>query len=567
MQLNHLAFNTLPNDVDDNGLSTPSPLAIIGSDPNIQFVVAVIGYPYDPVTEAIVPVYLAGEHFVTSASDTPASTTFLGSSATYGRGVVSPYNFQNQLFSGGEVTGEVAFPSAGAIEVENHDRTLDYLGTYYWAGRKIETYVGLREYISDPAATTFYNFARVFSGSCAKMDRRERSLLFSIRDNTHRLDIPIQTTLYAGTGGLEGSAEISGRPKPLIYGQVRQFEPVLIDASGLLYQFHDGSAQAVDAVRDKGAALSFVANFATSALLIASSPGSGNYSTCLAEGMLKLGASPAGTVTIDARGDNGGTLGYVSTVAGIVEKVVRDHGGFADEDLEIGSFADLNTANSSVVGFATRTEEVKIVEVVGALVASIGGYATFDRVGRLLVGRASEPAGQTPKVTLTTNDLLPEVDGGAFAQTDTEVNVRHQVRVGYKRYWRTLTASDVAGSVSEANRLDFSNEFRYENDEDATIRTAHLLATPLVINSLLDTSAAAASEATRLLNLYGVERGVRNVDLRTGLFRYRPGDVVKIDLDTPLYGLEDGKQFVVSGFIEDLGSGNRDRKITLFLWG
>lgn len=551
------AFCSQPNHSDVTDQSATSPILVLQDDANLQPVYAIIATPYDIDAAAETTVYLSGEAFTTSGSDTPASTQFLGV-------VASPYNFANRLFQGGGLSG-LSVPSAGAIEVENFDRALDAWADYAWSNRTIEVYVGLREYITaDP--TTFRYFGKVFSGVAESVELREKRIFINIKDSRYKLDVPIQTTNYAGTGGLEGDDSIKGKPKPLVYGQVRQFEPVLIDPANLLYQFHDGSAQAVDAVRDKGAALSFVADFANSTLLLASSPGSGNYSTCLAEGMFMLGASPAGAVTGDFRGDNGGTLGYQATTAGIIRKISTEQVGLSASELDLGSFSDLDSSNSSTVGIAVRTEEAKALDAVSRLVSGIGSFITFTRTGKLFLGRASSPGGQTAISTFDDTDIVPEVDGGEFTRTRA-ARPAFRVRLGYKPYWKTLSPNDVVGSVSDADRADFGEAFRYETDEDATLTTTYPDAEILTIDSLLDLSADASAEATRLLNLYATGRNVWSLRILKGLFKYELSDIVEIDLVNNIYGLNTAKQFIVVGYDEDAGSGNTERVIRLDLWG
>lgn len=554
MQLLSNPFGSEPNFVGGSSSSVASPLDILQNDPNVQPVYAIIATPYDTGAEAETTVYLAGESFTTSVGDTPGGVTFTG-------GVVTPYSIQNQLFSGGEISG-LSVPSFGVVEVENWDHSLDSLTTHAWRGRSVTVYVGLRENItSDP--TDFASFAEVFSGTAETLDWREQHIILRVSDNRFKLETPIQSTFYAGGGGLEGDDSIKGKPKPLVYGQVRQARPVLVDPANLIYQFHDGSMEAVDAVRDKGAALNFDADYAD---ITTATPASGEYATSLANGYIRLGASADGTVTGDVRGDNSGSLGYVSTVAGIVRKLVQDQAGLTDAELEIGSFDDLDTDNSAVVGYAVGLEERDVLTVASELVSSIGAFLTFTRHGKLMVGRVSDPSGETATFTIDDEDIWPERDGGKFLRGAAN-RPKYRARVGYKRYWETLSPNEVAGSVSEANRADFGEARRYVADEDATVSATYPDADTLTLDSLLDTSADASTEATRQLALYSTERDLYEVRLRTGLFRYEMGDVVEIDTTATIYGLESGKKFVVVGYVEDAGDANRDPDVSLFLWG
>lgn len=559
MQQYDLTYADNPNYLDPSATSVASPLAVLRDDPNVRPVWAIVAEPYDPDAAALTTVRLAGEGFTTSAGDTPPGVTFTG-------GVNRPYSIVNQIVGSGDLS-PASTPEPGIIEAENYDRSLDYLTDLDWGGRTISVYVGLREFISDPNDTDFASFAQVFSGTAEDIEWREHFVTILLRDSRYKLDVPIQTTTYAGTGGLEGDDSIKGRQKPKMFGQVRQFEPVLIDPANLLYQFHDGSAQAVNAVRDKGGALSFTADFANSTLLLASSPASGFYNTCLAESMFMLGASPAGAVTGDFQGDNSGSLGYVSTVAGIVRKLVQDSADLSDSELEIGTFDDLDASNSAVAGFVCSLDEVSVEEAVNQLIRSVGGFYTFTRVGKLKVGLYTDPASGTPVATFAESDFYPEKDGGKWLRSHF-ARPAHTVKVKYKRYWKTLSPNDVVGSVSEADRADFGKDYRVATPaEDAAVLGRFPLAQVRDFNTLLDASADAATEATRQLALFKENRDVYDARLRTGLFQYDLGDVIKVQTVAAIYGLDAGRNFLVVGYSEDAGTADQDMEVALYLWG
>src|SRR5690606_28086333 len=98
--------------------------------------------------------------------------------------------------------------------------------------------------------------------------------------------------------------------KPLTYGSVRNAELRYVNSSYEIFQFHDGPAQAVTAIYDKGAILA-KANGGSNDIsqmgladVFAWVPVAGQYITDLSRGIIRLGAKPVGTITGDVSGDN-----------------------------------------------------------------------------------------------------------------------------------------------------------------------------------------------------------------------------------------------------------------------
>ncbi|NQV43529.1 MAG: hypothetical protein HQ501_01395, partial [Rhodospirillales bacterium] len=81
------------------------------------------------------------------------------------------------------------------------------------------------------------------------------------------------------------------------------------------------------------------------------------------------------------------------------------------------------------------------------------------------------------------------------------------------------------------------------------------------INTLLDGSADASAEASRLLNLYKANRDLFRVRVKTQPFALELADNVRITY--PRFGLDAGKAFRIIGLVEDAAS----NEVELTLWG
>ena len=336
---------------------------------------------------------------------------------------------------------------------------------------------------------------------------------------------------------LESGASLEGRPKPLCFGKCLNVTPVQVNPALLLYQVHDGPIQAIDAVYNRGVALS-----------------GAQYTVDLLRGTFTLLQSPgdAGVITADVRGDTLG--GYVSTVAGIVRRVVATYGPLTTADLDTASFTALDTANPAVVGLYMADQRATL-EALDELVNSIGAFYGFDRSGKFEVGLFLAPAAGPPAAAAFGPVEILEIEA-----LPTELPVWRQ-RVGYERNWTVQTSDSLAGAVTEARKAFLAEDVRLAVATDETVKTKFLLALdPEPWPTLLADQAAAQTEANRLLTLYGQRRDMYRVTVKTQPYRLELGD--QVDLDYTRFGLT-ARRFRIVG-LEERADVNR---VTMELWG
>ena len=148
-----------------------------------------------------------------------------------------------------------------------------------------------------------------------------------------------------------------------------------MDDGNLIYQVHNGEVEDILAVRDKGVVLTDsttdVANFAA---LVSQSVTAGQYATCLAEGYIKLGQSPAGLITVDLEGSTlGGT--YSGSVGDIVNYIAGTIEGLT---VNSASITALNSLTTAVVGYYTGINDVQVQQILDELCDSIGAFWGFN---------------------------------------------------------------------------------------------------------------------------------------------------------------------------------------------
>lgn len=476
-------------------------------------------------------IYAASRPMTTGAGDTPAHQPFLGT-------LDKPISFRRSLL-GGSTIG-VFTTGDGEASINNIDGRYDFLvGPYSVDGRDVTIKLG-RD------GDRYRDFMPIFVGTAANWLVAEDRVTLTLRDFGYKLNVPLQTRLYAGSGGAEGGDDLAGKRPPRAFGVCLNVTPAFLVPNLLIWQVHDGALEAIDAVYDRGAALTAGDDYADYAALAAATVPAGSFATCLAEGLFKLGSPPAGTVTADLRGDNAG--GYVETTADIVRRIVETSTVFTDDaDFYLPAFAAVNTAQPAIVGYYAGPDvSVSVADVVANLMGGIGGWGGFRRQGKFEVGIVATPAA-LPVMRLD-NALGDIVSISREALPDGIYPPPYRFRVAYARNW--TVQDDLAGSVSADRKAFAAEAVRIAESASETVKTDHPNAQdPDVIQSYFAEEAAAQAEATRLLNLYRSSRGLYRIKTGVRGFRLNLGETVVATY--PRWDLTGGRNLLAVEISED----------------
>lgn len=495
--------------------------------------------------------YCSGRGFVTGA-DAAKRPAGVAAHIAYTPRIKQPASMRRDCFSQG-TTGGRGTVGYGELVLTNNDGALDGFLDYGLDGRRIEIIVG------DMAPWQAPVFTTVLKGTMEQPRIGTDAVAIRIRDRMAEFDKPLQATKYAGTNalpaGLEGVAgDLQGQPKARAWGRVFNAPAPLVNSSRLIYE--SGPCASVDAVYDRGAALTQGANYTSQADMEANAPAAGTYRAWPAGGYFRLGASPAGQVTADVT--QGAAAGN-RTAAQLMNAIATGPAGIAAGDVSAADVAALDAANGAEVGLWAG-EEMTCAEAMDRLANSVGAWWGFDRLGVLRMQRLAVPSG-TPAVELTAAEII-RIDRVETNDAGRGVPA-WRVSLGYKRVWLTQD-SDLNGTVADARRGELRHEYRRVVAEDATVKTAHLLATELAFDTLLVDAAAAGTEATRLLELHKTRRD--RFELRAAITPVMAaaidlGAVVKVTY--PRFGLASGRLLRVLGLQPNL----RTDRIDLTLWG
>jgi hypothetical protein len=488
--------------------------------------------------------YASTDRFVTQPTDTPSST-FMNPS------VIDPGSLGIATFSDGRTSGSTRLET-GEVVLANADGQYDEWVSYSFDGRPITIYSG------EPTAAFPSGFTKIFTGTMEGITASWDTVVIKIRDKQYVFSLPLLTAKYAGTNvlpaGLEGAAtDIKGDVKPRVYGKVFNVPCVPVNTSKLTYQVSGTAVQSISAVYDKGAAFTVGADFTNSTLLQAATPAAGSFITCIAEGLFRLGSTPAGAITADVT--QGATVAD-RTVAQIVKSISMS-AGLSTAEVSASDVAAMDAANSSVVGIYIG-DESSFQECLDQLLNSIGAYCGFDSNGVLRMGVLTQPSG-TAVVTLQEFDLKDVPERKTPADNGLPV---HQVSINHSKIY-TVQGSDIAGSVATSTRAFLEKEYRSSVATDSTVKTQWLLAGEVKQDTLLTTEAAAIAEAGRQLGLYKVRRDIYEVAIDLSLFTSSGLKLLDIvEMNVPRFSLV-GKKFRMIGYRLEIDS----QSVRLTLWG
>jgi hypothetical protein len=241
---------------------------------------------------------------------------------------------------------------------------------------------------------------------------------------------------YAGTTGAEGIADLKDRLKPWAFGRCRNVEPVQIDLIDNVFQVSGyGPVSAISAVYERGASFgASLGDFPNYAALVAADIPEGRWGTCLAEGMFRLGAPPAGVITCDVDGDS--TSGFLRRTGAIISEIARRLG--LETRVNAASLAALDVAVPRNVNILI-TEQTTLIDLAQAMAAPCNAVAALALDSRLVMPRIAFGAAEF--VLDAQGRQMPPVLGMARQNSSPPYS---EIRMGAARSWRVHTFDEIA---------------------------------------------------------------------------------------------------------------------------
>lgn len=269
---------------------------------------------------------------------------------------------------------------------------------------------------------------------------------------------------YAGTTGAEGTADIKNRPKPLVIGWAQNVEPILIDPTNSVYQFSAyGAIEEVTNLYERGSDFGNpVGNHATYAALVAATIPPGRWATCLASGMIRLGAPAYGVITGDLKGHRVGST--TPRLPGAIISALATIAGVSAGLIEAASLSAMDAARAFPHNIVL-TENATFLDVVRDIALGVNYQSGVSLTGKLFVARP---------VLSGTELIVFEAKGRRSPQvTDSEeatVSPPYvKTTLGSNRSWRVHSADEIAfmAPIVELGRYDPATTYREGNIVDS----------------------------------------------------------------------------------------------------
>ena len=441
--------------------------------------------------------YLSNRNYVTQSTDTPSNTTYWPILKT-------SVKFTENLSLEGN-----ASLSYGDIAIDNSTKEYDYLLKAAWQGRTVKIYIG------DPKFART-DFTEIFSGVVADIGSSDPyTLNIQLRDFLEKLNTPITEAIVGNY--FEGnivSLAIYDNPnkeqvKPLVFGEVFNITPVLLDPTKLEFMVHNGPIEQIIEVRDNGVPLALTTG----------------YTVDLLKGTFKLVANSAGAITCSVQGSKSTT--YKNTVAEIIKHIVKNYGNpivngaITDSNIDLVNFTAFETANPQPVGIYISSKD-NMLDICQQLANSGGAQLVATRLGKLKLLKVDIP--QTGTISITDQDII----AGTF-QIAQKPEVIATYKLGYCKNWTTQTG--LLTGIPEAHKDLMSGDWltsTYTNSSASTLYKLNKLPEQKDTLMLTNTTGQVLAEATRLVNLRSTQRYVYRFTATSAYLQLQIGDMITV---------------------------------------
>lgn len=438
---------------------------------------------------------------------------------------------QPGLYEAGLYAGQLLQQSRsgyGETTLINTDGGLDYLADYAVDGRDM---------------VLAYNGKPQVTGTVARLAFADDEVSVVLRDPLEPLRSAHPVATYAGDNvlpnGLEGTQDdIAGEPKPLVFGEIRNATPVLVNSALLIYQVSSLADCTVTAVYDKGVALDNGGDYDSLADLQSTAPEKATYRAF--QGYVRLGDSAVGTVTVDAE--------QADPRAGAVAQALAAARGYV---LDESDAAALNSYGAVRFYLTAETDTLSLLD---RMAVSIGGFLSAQPGNVLRLGTLDAPV---PTLAAVRDYSIVQVTRNGTGAGDNGLPV-WRVTIECDRI--ETVQPDLESNVPEARRSRLARQTRRVIATDDSVRDRHPLAGEITIDSVLASYTQTQRVAERVLALLSGRRDSVSVDAIDAVLPEVGGNLT---LYTPRHGYGEGRAMRVTGYRLDA----QTNELTLNLWG
>jgi hypothetical protein len=448
--------------------------------------------------------------------------------------------------------------SYGDVEILNPNGDYDtWLDTtkYIWVNRAIEIYYGDPSFVCVNFAQVITDFELIFNGLISDIDSKDRTTInIKVRDKMERLNTPITENKLGTFGTWAGGQTNQDTIKPIVFGEVHNVTPLLVDPSLLDYMVNDGATEQLIELRDNGVPVYTVTTL----------PGGATVN--LTTGRFTLTNALQGVLTATLQGvknsinlSTGALVSgtYVNRVANLIALITTQYGKsytlLSSSDLDLVNLAAFDTANTQAVGIII-TDRDNILSVCQELASSLGAQMFFTRKGKLQLlkyGVATSDA----VVTITDNDILHH-----SLNIVNRASIIAATKLGYAKNWTVQT--NLLTAIPQAHKDLFAEEWLTITVKDDSVKALYKLnADPVQKDTSLIVAAEATTETTRLNNYYKSVRTTYGFTGTSKLLSLKLGQSVLLFHNR--FGLSNGVTGQVTSLSPDWSKGLIDIEVLI----
>lgn len=435
----------------------------------------------------------ASEEYATLASDSPANVEYRG--IVSGEPILEVERSLQEAFAGrSQLTiGDIRLLNDGELSARFG------LNGNAFASRKITVeIVGRRE-----EGYAYANRGKILVGIKGEPRRRDGEIVVPIADNFARLTVKVPTAVLTKSEFPNLPDALVGKPKPIIDGDVKHFEPLLVDPTIPRYLVAGHACEDVAVtVYDRGT---------PTALTVTKNNASGYFD---------LGGTPVGKVTCDAKGRKISGA-FSNKLWDIVENKLKTDANpvFAASELDTATFLTAKRDSNYACGLAT-TEQADVLSALDRLVTSVIGWYVLRPDGVVAVGQLAAPASAAVLSFSDDTELYEDSFELSF------VPPVWQITVHYAPLEVTFGDGEIASTVSEAGKRYLKTGYKTLEWSDATIKTKYPQAETKTIETRLLNEADAQAVLDRAKMLFGVRQARVSADFNMAPLLLRLHDTV-----------------------------------------
>lgn len=472
--------------------------------------------------------YLSTINYTTSPADSPANIY-------YDSIVIGGLKYTEKLNYGPSTSAGL---SVGDIELSNPNGEITSWLDDIWTNRRIKVYIGDPRWPRD-------SFVVIFDGVVAGIDTRNRgSINIKIRDKLQRLNTPIFELKYSDVAPYPDSSNVTPYTDPtdpvdivpevflpVIFGEVHNITPIMIDTGNLVYMVNYGNTKGIIEVRDNGVPLEANA-----------------WTFDSTKGTIKMLFQPSGTLTCSVQGDNvsqswdtfASGITYRQTAGSIIRRMVTGYGKtipdpvtgtptaipspdrFIDgTDIDSANFSAFEASNQQPIGFFSVSRE-NLLSSCQDIANSIGAQIYMSRQGKLRIIKIVSPPIGTPRII----DELADMMAGSLQISD-RTTIVGSVKLGFTKNWTVETS--LLTNIPYDHKQLFAEEYSTVIKADYnTINANNFTTYPPQENTYQITQPGAYAEADRRLSLFKIPHSVYSFTGFAPLFDLQLGDTVQI---------------------------------------